>query len=661
MAAFGAPTALEDHAERALHAALAMRRRLDELSGKRLELRIGVNTGEVVVDATRDSSFVTGDAVNVCARLEQSAAPGEILVGERTAQAARGAFDFGDAMQVDAKGKTAPVACRRLVRALAFARPRGVAGLRSIFVGRDRELEQLNDAYGRAVERSEAAARRPSSATPASASPALCGSCGSGSAPADERPLLRTGRCLPYGDAITYRPLADVVREHLGRLETDPPQTTLARLGERPMLGLALGLDVGRELHPLAARDRLHDAWIDFVRELVAERPVVLVVEDLHWAEEPLRHIVERTVRDVAGPLLFVTTARPELEWSGGRRNVTTVWLEPLSPADAARLVEELPEEIRSVVVEGGEGNPFFIEELASALVDRGVVERRDGVWQLAGSPPDEVLPDSVHAVLAARIDLLAPPEKAALQAAAVVGRVFWEAAVRELIDVPDPDFAQLEDREFIRRHTSSSMAGEREWAIRHALTREVAYASLPKARRARMHAALAEWLERLGDRDDLASLLAHHYFEAVRPEDADLAWDDAGEELAALQRKAVAWLRRAAALATRRYELRDAVALLERALRLEPDTRVRAEILRELAVTHMSTTTSRSSAAGSRRRSSWTPTRSSPRRSTRCSRSTAADACTCGSSRPRPSSPTVGLRARSSSPVPARRRGHAR
>jgi class 3 adenylate cyclase/tetratricopeptide (TPR) repeat protein len=587
MAAFGAPTALEDHPERALHAALAMRSRLAELSGKQLELRIGVNTGEVVVDATRDSSFVTGDAVNVCARLEQSAAPGEILVGERTAQAARGAFDFGDVMHVDAKGKTAPVACRRLVRALAFARLRGVAGLRSIFVGRDRELEQLGYAFGRAVERSEPQLV------------AVFGDAGVGKSrlvrelwdrlrARDERPLLRTGRCLPYGEAITYRPLGDVLREHLGLLETDPPQRAFARLGKRAMLGLALGLDVGRGLHPLAARDRLHDAWIDFVRELVAERPVVLVVEDLHWAEEPLRHIVERTVRDVTGPLLVVTTARPELEWSGGRRNVTTVWLEPLSPVDSARLVEELPEEIRSAVVEGGEGNPFFIEELASALVDRGVVERRNGVWQLAGPPPDEVLPDSVHAVLAARIDLLAPPEKAALQAAAVVGRVFWEAAVRELIDLPDPDFAQLEDREFIRRHTSSSMAGEREWAIRHALTREVAYTSLPKATRARMHAALAAWLERLGDRDDLASLLAHHYFEAVRPEDADLAWDDAGEELAALQGKAVAWLRRAAALATRRYELRYAVALLERALRLEPDTRVRAEILRELAFTHI-------------------------------------------------------------------------
>src|SRR5919201_4996760 len=240
MAAFGVPVALEDHAERALHAALAMRHRTRELD-ERLELRIGVNTGEVVVGRSREgSSFVTGDPVNVCARLEQAAAPGEILVGERTVGAARGAFEFAEPATVEAKGKPEGVSCRRLVRALSLMRTRGVSGLRRAFVGRDQELARLLAAYRAAVDEG-----RPRMLS-------ILGDAGVGKTRlvrklwehlADEspEPLRRTGRCLPYGQGITYWPLAEVLKEHFGILENDAPEAALERLGGAPFPRLTPG------------------------------------------------------------------------------------------------------------------------------------------------------------------------------------------------------------------------------------------------------------------------------------------------------------------------------------------------------------------------------------------------------------------------------------
>jgi class 3 adenylate cyclase len=598
MAVFGAPAAQEDHAERALHAALSMRRRLEELFGGKLAMRIGVNTGEVVVGRAREGgSFVTGDAVNVCARLEQNVSPGEILVGERTAALVRGAFEFDRSMRIEAKGKEDGVVCRRLVRALTLMRPRGVGGLRRPFVGRDAELDLLESTYRRVVHEAE-----PHLVT-------IMGDAGVGKTrlvrelwerlgAQPEEPTRRTGRCLPYGRAITYWPLGEILKEHLGVLDSDPPEVIRSRLGPRGILGLTVGLDPPGDLHPLVARDSLHEAWVDFLHELAAERPVVVLVEDLNWGEEPLLDLLERLAREVQGPLLLIATARPELlerrpAWSGGRRNASVLWLEPLSHDDAARLVDEelalaLPERLRALVVERSEGNPFYVEELLGTLIDQGVLARAEDGWRVSRLESQFAVPDSVQAVLAARIDLLPPLEKAALQAASVVGRAFWDAPVRELLGGVEPDFALLEDRDFVRRRPGSSLAGAREYVIKHALTREVAYAGLPKARRARLHAAFADWIEREGEgRDEHAPLLAHHYAEAVRPEDADLAWAGQEDELARLRERALAWLRATAAVALRRYEIDDAIALLHRALALEPPVERQAELWREIGHAH--------------------------------------------------------------------------
>jgi class 3 adenylate cyclase len=593
MAVFGAPAALEDHAERALHGALGMQRRLRELFGEGLALRIGVNTGEVIVGTPREgSSFVTGDAVNVAARLEQAAEPGEVLVGERTFASARGAFEFGEARTVEAKGKPEGVRCRRLVRALSLMRPRGVGGLHRAFVGREQELATLERVYDEVV-----ADRRPQLVT-------ILGDAGVGKttllrefwdrlgARAPET-LRRTGRCLSYGQGITYWPLAEVLKEHFGILETDPPGVVLERLAPREILGLTLGLDVAHELHPLAARDRFQDAWVEFLEEALAERPAVMLIEDLHWAEDQLLDLLERLVRDTSGPLLLVVTARPELlerrpGW-GARVAGTTMTLDALSAADSVRMLDALlggtlPSGLRDVVVQRAEGNPFFVEELVATLIDRQLLRRDNGSWRLEDLPPDFAVPDTVQAVVAARVDLLEPDEKQALQAASVIGRIFWAGPVYELVEEGTPDLRVLEERDFIRRRPGSSIAGDREYAIKHALTREVAYSSLPRARRAHLHAAFARWLERTGEgRDEYAALLGHHYAQAVRPEDADLAWAAREAELVELRGRAVAWLRRSAELAIGRFEIDEGLGLLHRALELTSGDAERSALWRAI------------------------------------------------------------------------------
>jgi class 3 adenylate cyclase/tetratricopeptide (TPR) repeat protein len=588
MAAFGAPASLEDHAERALHTAIAMQRRIQELVGDAPALRIGVNTGEVVAGKAREgSSFVSGDAVNVAARLEQAAGPGEILVGERTVALVRGAFEFGEPRIIEAKGKPGGVGCRRLLRALSLMRTRGVLGLRRAFVGRDVELATLERIYDEVVER-----REPRLVT-------ILGDAGVGKTrlvrefwerlgSRSPEPLRRTGRCLSYGEGVTYWPLGEVLKEHFGISESDPPAAILSALPTE-ILGLTLGLDVGHGLHPLAARDRFQDAWVGFCDTVSAERTLVMLIEDIHWGEELLLDLVERLAVHTRGPLLLVATARPELLESrpgwGARVPGTMVVLEALSVEDSVRLLDQLlggslPAGLRDVVVERAEGNPFFVEEVLGTLIDLGLLHHENGRWTLAELPPDFSVPDTVQAVVAARVDLLGAADKEGLQAASVIGRIFWAGPVYDLVAEGEPDLRVIEERDFIRRRSSSSIPGDREYAIKHALTREVAYAGLPKARRAHMHAGFARWLERNGlGRDEFASLLAHHYAEAVRPEDVDLAWEGRQPELDELRERAITWLRQAGDLAIGRMEIDDAVSLLDRAIAVESDPQRQAEL----------------------------------------------------------------------------------
>jgi class 3 adenylate cyclase/tetratricopeptide (TPR) repeat protein len=594
MAAFGAPAALEDHAERALHAGLAMQRRMRELFRERLALRIGINTGDVLVGRPREgSSFVTGDSVNVAARLEQAAAAGEILAGERTFAAALGAFEFDEPTTIEAKGKPGGVMSRRVVRALTLMRPRGVRGMPSVFVGREAELEELQDRY-----RLVASDGHPHQVT-------MLGDAGVGKSrltrelwswlgSQSPEPIRRTGRTLSYGQGTTYWPMGEVLKEHFGISQGESQEAIATRLGDRPYLGLTLGFAADEDLHPLVARERLHDAWVTFLEELVTDRPAVMLIEDVHWAEDDLCDLIDTLVGQVSGPLLMLVTARPELvdrrpAWGGGSDRASVIRLQALAPADTSRLLDRLlgtkmPELIRDVVVERAEGNPFFVEELIATLVDRGVVRDDNGRWSFGDMPTGFTVPDSVQAVLAARIDLLPAAEKAALQAASVIGRTFWTGPVYELVGGAPPDVGLLEEREFVRRRTTSSLPGEREYVIKHALTRDVAYGSLPKAQRARLHAAFAAWMERrVEGHDELVPLLAHHYAEAVRPEDLDLAWAGQDAEVDRLRASAVAWSRRAAELVVGRYEIDNGLALLRRAVELERDRARQSELWYEI------------------------------------------------------------------------------
>ena len=585
-AVFGAPMALEDHAERALHAALKLKERVGALFGDGVVLRIGTESGEVLVSQPHPGgSVLAGEAVDEAARLGHAASPGEILVGKRSATAVGGAFELSAATTAGAEG----LAGRRLVRGLSVKRPRGVRGLPPVFVGREAELELLKVTYRRAVS-----GHAPCLVT-------VVGEAGVGKTRlaselsqrlAGESPdlLTRTGRCLSYGRGITYWPLGEILKEELGLVEGDSKEVVRRMLGDRQTLGLAIGLEPEEAGHPLQTREQLHAAWVSWVDELVQVRPALLLIEDLHWAEDPLLDLLGRLVEEVRGPLVLLGTARPELlsrrpGWGSGSRDSAMVRLEPLQPGEASRLVEglfggEVPGGAREWVLAHAEGNPFFVEELIGGLIDRGMLAQANGEWGLCELPADLEIPGSVQAALASRMDLLPPEAKAALQAASVIGRVFRPGQVQALLEGDEPDLAPLEVRDFIRRRSGPPVAGEHEYVIKHALTREVAYGTLTKARRAHLHAAFATWLEGVGEgRDELVPFLAHHFFESVRPEDVDLVWDRDRAEYVRLSKKAVVWLRRAADLAAARGATDEALDLLHRALTLVERESERVEL----------------------------------------------------------------------------------
>jgi class 3 adenylate cyclase/tetratricopeptide (TPR) repeat protein len=562
MAAFGVPTAHEDDPTRALRAALGMRSRLEELNGRleadhgiSLRMRMGVNTGEVVAATAPKAgeSMVSGDAVNVAARLEQSASPGQIVVSERTARAARG-FTFRELGALQLKGRDRTVAAVELASEMVAAPQRGVPGLGAPMVGRDNELAVLTTLFERV-----ASEQRPYLVT-------LYGDAGVGKsrlvvefltwAERSRRPprILR-GRCLPYGDGVTYWPLAEILKGHAGVLDTDPPELALGKIrkiandlfdpdsGRDPeRITSALAYTVGiehpdisyREVAPRQVRNETFAAWRSFLSMLSSNAPVVVVVEDIHWADGAMLDLLQDLADRMQGPALIVCPARPELigrrpDWGGGRRSFSSIFLEPLSATDADRLVsllltvEDLPDTVHRRILERAEGNPFFLEEIVRQLIDAGRIVRSDERWQAVADIEDVEIPETVQAVLASRIDLLEPSDKRALQLAAVVGRVFWPGPVARLLDgeseLLDDALDRLQDRELILGRVSSSMAGQPEFIFKHVLTRDVAYESLPRGDRIRAHAEAARWIEETagGRRLEFVELLAHHYGQAYR------------------------------------------------------------------------------------------------------------------------------------------------
>jgi class 3 adenylate cyclase/tetratricopeptide (TPR) repeat protein len=632
MAVFGAPVVREDDAARALQAALEMLSELEALNreflprhGVALRIRIGVNTGEVIAPTgkTPDQTIVTGDAVNIAARLEQAAEPGTVLVGERTYLAARNAFRFGPALALDLKGKSGSITAYPLQEALPEA-SRGVPGLFAPMVGRDRELDALASLLEEAIE-----TNRPRLVTVYG--PAGIGKSrlvqefvGLASARFPEATVLK-GRCPAVGHGITYWALGEILRAACGIALDDSVEVAGDRLRSSlrrllSVLGLreeeldqtvfALATTAGislagnplERMEPRAVAEELGRAWPRFAGAYASRGPLVIVMEDLHWAEDRLLEMLERVLARSSGPLVMVATARPEFAQShpafaAGREDASSISLRPLTEDQGAQLVDgllsiaELPSRVRTDILGKAEGNPFFLEEIIRRLIDEGGLVREGDRWRATAAARTTVLPDTVHGLLAARIDGLPPREKRVLQEAAVMGRVFWQEPVAEALrdgDVSDA-LLGLERKGLLFARPGSTIAGQVEYMFKHALVRDVAYASLPKARRARAHAEHGAWIERLaGERlDEFAELLAYHYVTAAAGEDADLAWADDLDSAEAVRRKALESLLVAGKVARQRFAIEKAIDLHDQALSLSRSDRERGLTLEELGDDH--------------------------------------------------------------------------
>jgi len=570
MALFGAPLAHEDDPERAVRAALAIRDWVAEEGG--LHVRIAVNTGEALISLgarpSEGEGMASGDVVNTTARLQSAAPVDGILVGEQTFRATERAIEYRESEPVTAKGKAEPV------RVWEAMQPRSRFGVdlaersRAQLVGRTQELDLVLAALKRV--RTE---RAPQLVTlvgePGIGKSRLVAELFAAIGQGGELIAWRQGRSLPYGEGVSYWALGEMLKAQAGILETDSPEASGEKLREAVGRVLPEPSDAGwveSHLRPLAglggedsAGDRRGEAfaaWRRFFEALAEQRPLVLVFEDLHWADDGLLDFVDHLVDWASGvPLLVVATARPDLlarrsGWGGGKANAVTVSLAPLSDEETARLVHALldqavlPAELQQQLLQRAGGNPLYAEEFVRMLVERG-------------SGGELRLPETVQGVIAARLDGLSADEKALLQHAAVLGKVFWSGALMAMVGrerfVVEQSLHALERKEFVRRERRTSVVGETEYAFRHLLVRDVAYGQIPRAARTERHRQAAGWIESLGRTEDHAEMLAHHYLAALElarasgqdarelAAPARLALSDAGDRALALNSAAAA------------------------------------------------------------------------------------------------------------------------
>jgi class 3 adenylate cyclase/tetratricopeptide (TPR) repeat protein len=523
MAVFGAPVAHEDDPERAVRAALAIR----DSIGVEFQIRTAVNTGEALVALGarpgEGDAMVAGDVVNTAARLQSAAPVNGILVGEGTYRATSHVIEYREAPPVEAKGKAEPVTVWEAVGARSRFGSDVEQKLRTPLVGRERERNLLADAFE--------GARREQSVQLVT----LVGVPGIGKSrlvaelfqitDADEEIISwRQGRSLPYGERVSFWALGEIVKAHAGILESDDMATAEEKLvamvetlaedeQEREWLTRHTRPLVGLEVAERTEREEAFAAWRRLIEAAAEQRPLILVFEDLHWADDGLLDFVDH-LADWATtvPLLIVGTARPELldrrpGWGGGKRNAFTLSIGALTDDETAVLLQRLLDravldaDAQQAVLRRAEGNPLYAEEYARMLAEHGT--------------GDLQLPETVQGLIAARIDGLAPDEKALLQDASVVGKVFWPGA---LDGADDRVLHALERKEFVRRDRRSSIGAETQYAFLHALVRDVAYGQIPRVERVEKHRRVAEWIASLaGDRtEDLSEMLAHHYREAL-------------------------------------------------------------------------------------------------------------------------------------------------
>ena len=565
MALFGAPIAHEDDPERAVRAALAIRDWAEE-EGE-LEVRVGITTGEALVslDARPDSGqgMASGDVVNTAARLQAAAAVNGILVDQTTYRATERAIVFEEAEPVEAKGKREPVPVFRALETRARYGVDITADEESPLVGRARELDLLVDALARA--RNE---REPQLIT-------LVGVPGIGksrlvyelSRAVDEDEELiawRQGRSLPYGEGVTFWSLGEMAKAQAGILESDSAEVATQKLEHavhaviddesesewvlrqlRPLVGLAAGDDLAGD-----RRSEAFAAWRRFFEAIADESPLVLVFEDLQWADDGVLDFIDHMMEWSSGlPLLIVATARPELlerrpGWGGGKLNAATTQLGALSETDTARLLAALleqavlPAETQATLLARAGGNPLYAQEFVRMLTDRGLLRRDGGTLTLAANG-DLPLPESIQGIIAARLDVLSLDGEGAHpgRLGAREGRL--DRALETIAKRPRASVEEclhaLRRKDFLRHERRSAVAGETQFTFLHLLTRDVAYGQIPRVNRADKHRSAAEWLESLpADRaEDRAEMIAHHYLAAL-----ELA-RSAGQETSELSERA--------------------------------------------------------------------------------------------------------------------------
>jgi class 3 adenylate cyclase/tetratricopeptide (TPR) repeat protein len=564
MAAFGIPTSHEDDAERAVRAALEI---LDSIEDLELEARIGIEAGEVVTGAG-DSTFATGEAVNLAARLQQVADPGQVLIGPSVHRLTLGRIEVDDVGPVEVRGRKEPVWV--WVAVSADGRPPAQVPITPL-VGREHELELLENTFARAVRD-----RRAHLFT-------VYGEPGVGKSrmvneflASLEGATILKGRCLPYGESITYWPLAEMVKGAADIADDDPLDVAIEKLRDccpaeavADLLGLATG--VLEAVHGERSQQEIAWAAREWAQLMAQTQPLVLVFEDIHWAEEPLLELIEHLTAWVReGPLMILCLARPELldvraEWGGGRVRSTSIELEPLAQADSETLIDalgaDLSGETRRLLLQKTEGNPLYLEETIRMV-------------QESGESSAERIPDTLQALIGARIDRLPPASKIVLQRTSVIGRGFWAGAVAHLSPDVDGIEEALEDlmlRDFVVGQPRSTISGETAYRFRHVLIRDVAYASLSKAARAEHHARFADWLgERAGD--ELLEIRAHHLDHA-----ASLLAELDGAPPADLAREAAAALQEAGRRALAREANEAARHAFLRSVELEPTLERRA------------------------------------------------------------------------------------
>ena len=551
MAIFGAPVAHEDDAERAVRAGLAMQEAMDDVNeelpdGVHFNLRVGVNTGEVLAGAVGEAYTVVGDTVNVAARLQSAARPDSVTVGERTMRATSGAVEYERLLPLTLKGKAEPVPAweARCVTADVPVR-RAPSSRETLLVGREEELEELQAAFDRVK-----AQGAPHLVT-------LVGEAGVGKsrvlrelqsrlAARSDAPAFYTGRCLPYGSGIVFWALGEVIRAGCEIVDTDTAEQAWGKLlahtrevmgdhgahdhgglseeGVRAtaLLGRLIGLEVPAELvpageDPARLRERFFAALRFGIEAWACREPLVFAFEDIHWADDGMLEAIEHLAHWVRAPLLLVCLARDELldrrpDWGRGHSAAKQLALEPLSAAETQQLVATLLPEGEAVppaVVERSGGNPLFAEEMACRIAEEGPAHAAE-------------LPDTVQGVLAARLDALEPFERRLVQQASVVGRTFWKGSLAPLAQAEGQDLDRtllsLQAKHILAPEGEAGRAGERELAFKHVLVRDVAYGMLPKAVRSRKHYEVGAFLEeRAGDRgDEVVALLAEHYGRAA-------------------------------------------------------------------------------------------------------------------------------------------------